>query len=318
MSTSNTVPQRNSCRSNKYKMCHANRSGNFQIDKNEMIECQSPYQCFKQADLVHGKAKMHEDCAIEVWFEDKKMLFCLTCRRQQIREIRRSEIEKEFHCHNSYFGTCCGNTYGSLKDRVRCNSPYPCKTKDGSKATMHRWCGILVDNFYFCQTCLLRPLKSSDDKRIFASDVFKLGSKRHPFTQHLIDNLGKVSQRAMHLTVQNGNGSDISGCSDSSGMLTCVIAVFMCRLVCSVCLLRKLLCAMLCVPSCLSPPWLTTTHTHTQGGGGTGTHRCKHTGGTHIRETRTHTHAIHDTHTHAHGSIHFANTQSTHNTIIRF
>ena len=149
---------------------------------------------------------------------------------------------------------------------MRCNSPYSCKTKDGSKATMHKWCGIRVDNFYFCQTCLLRPLKSSDDKRIFASDVFKLGSKRHPFTQHLIDNLGKVSQRAMHLTVQNGNGSDISGCSDSSGMLTCVIAVFMCRLVCSVCLLRKLLCAMLCVPSCLSPPWLTTTHTHTGGG----------------------------------------------------
>jgi hypothetical protein len=118
----------------------------------------------------------------------------------------------------------------------------------------------------FCQSCVLRPLKSSDDKQIFASDVYVLGNKKHPFTQHLIENLSKVTQRAMHLMVQNGNGSDISGCSNSSGMLTCVISVFMCRLVCSLCLLRKLLCAMLCVPSCLSPPWLTTTHTHTGGG----------------------------------------------------
>jgi hypothetical protein len=90
-------------------MCHANRSGEFQTDENEMIECQSPYQCFKPADLVQGKAKMHEDCASKVWFKKKKMLFCLTCRRQQIRGIRRSEIEKVFHCHSSYFGTCNGN-----------------------------------------------------------------------------------------------------------------------------------------------------------------------------------------------------------------
>ena len=54
-------------------MCHTNRSGVFQTDENEMIEYQSPYQCFKPADLVQGKAKMHEDCASKVWFKEKEM-----------------------------------------------------------------------------------------------------------------------------------------------------------------------------------------------------------------------------------------------------
>jgi hypothetical protein len=135
--------------SNNYKMCHGNRSGMFQIEENVFIECQSPYTCFKQAELDQEKAKMHIGCTIKVFFEGNDTLFCLTCRLQQIRAIRQSEQTKTFNCHNYYFDTCNGNTIGTEKDRVRCNLPYPCKTKDGTKATMHRWCAFQVKNIIF-------------------------------------------------------------------------------------------------------------------------------------------------------------------------
>ena len=78
---------------------------------------------------------------------------------------------------------------------MRCNSPYPCKTKDGTKATMHRLCDVRVSKKYVCQSCFLRPLKYFDDKRIFACDVYVIGNK--------------VNQRPVYNTVQNGNLSDI-------------------------------------------------------------------------------------------------------------
>ena len=69
-------------------MSYGNRSGVFQTEENEFIESQPPYSCFKPADLDEEKAKVHTSCAIRVFYEGKDMLFCLTCRRQQIRAIR--------------------------------------------------------------------------------------------------------------------------------------------------------------------------------------------------------------------------------------
>ena len=218
MSTSSSSTN-SSCRANKYKVCRCNRGGIYKkTEKDNLITCTSNKRCFKEKSLKYVKALFHESCGEKVFFLGRDRYFCLSCTRQYLRDLRKSNPEHTL-CSSKYFLTCNQDDLNETQsdDFIICSSPISCSTRNGKKAAFHRCCGIDVNGVKWCQACALQPFVANSPYRILSSDVSPRSQEITCDTHPFVNRLSTVRPSPVSAVIVKEDSTDVPSEHSSSG-----------------------------------------------------------------------------------------------------